>query len=179
MNVLKKILNRIHTFCLGTLYPTISISKHVIIDYRVEIEPKNNITIEEKSILYKHVTIYKKPQGKFTMGCGSHIAPYGYFLLGNQSLRIGNDVAIGPFCSFFCTTNAPSTAPGILHKESYQADDIEIGDNVFIGAQCIILPGTVIEDNVVIAANSTIKGNLKSGWVYGGNPAAALKEIAR
>jgi acetyltransferase-like isoleucine patch superfamily enzyme len=177
MIAFKKIFNHIHTFYLGTVYPDISIGKDGIIDYRTEIESKNNIVVGAKSILYKHVTLYKKPQGTFTMGCGSHIAPYGYFLLGDRNLRIGDDVAIGPFCSFFCTTNTPAAAPGILHKQSYQTGDIEIGNNVFIGAHCVILPGTVIENDVAVAANSTLKGVLKSGWLYGGNPIRAIREL--
>jgi len=37
-----------------------------------------------------------------------------------------------------------------------------IGDNVWIGAGCIILRGTVIGDNCVIGAGSVIKGKIES-----------------
>ncbi|RLD75717.1 MAG: acyltransferase, partial [Bacteroidetes bacterium] len=103
------------------------------------------------------------------MGDNSHIAPFGYFLIENNIVEIGNDVAIGPFCSFFCVTNSIK-GKSDLFRENYINGDIYVGNNVFIGAQCVILPGTKINDNTVIAANSVIGGVLESGVVYGGTP---------
>jgi len=47
---------------------------------------------------------------------------------------------------------------------------IEIGNNVFIGLNTIILPGTRIGDNVIVGAGSIVRGKLKSNSVYGGIP---------
>jgi len=110
------------------------------------------------------------------MGNNSHVAPYGYFLIEDQSLFIGNDVAIGPFCSFFCSSNTYSPDKP-LFRENYNKADINIGNNVFIGAQSVILPGTIIEDNVIVAAHSTVKGILESGWVHGGSPCKPIKKL--
>ncbi len=54
---------------------------------------------------------------------------------------------------------------------------IEIGDNVFIGLNSIILPGTVINNNVVIGAGSVVKGLLESDSVYAGVPAKYIMSI--
>lgn len=174
----KKILNRLNSKYLNLFYETINLEKGVILDYRCDIEQKNNITVGEKSVLYKNTTIYKHKEGQLNIGSFSHIAPYGYFLMEKQNLTIGNNVAIGPFCSIFCISNTISEDKGILFKDSYRKGDIEIGNNVLIGAHCVILPNTVIKDNVVIAANSTVKGQLKSGFLYGGNPATIIKALA-
>lgn len=48
---------------------------------------------------------------------------------------------------------------------------VYIGNNVFIGAKAVVLPGVVIGDNVVIATNSSVNRNIPSGEVWGGNPA--------
>ncbi len=53
---------------------------------------------------------------------------------------------------------------------------VNIGNNVWIGRGCLILPGTVIEEGVVIAANSVVKGTLSSNSIYGGNPAKFIKK---
>lgn len=51
---------------------------------------------------------------------------------------------------------------------------IVIGDNVFVGANSVILPGVRVGDNVVIGANSTISKDIPAGSVVVGSPA---KEI--
>ena len=45
---------------------------------------------------------------------------------------------------------------------------IKIGNNVFIGAGTIILPGISIGNDVVVGAGSIITKDLESGWVYAG-----------
>ena len=176
MKVMKKILNYTYIQYLRC-HKSVILHQGTVIDYRCEIEEKSNITMGQKSILYKHVTIYKSIEGIVHIGDFSHVAPYGYFLIGKQKLHIGNNVAIGPFCSIFCSSNDIPANKDILFKDSYKKADVNIGNNVFIGAQCVILPGTVIEDNVAVAAHSTVKGILKSGYAYGGNPAVVIKKV--
>jgi len=110
------------------------------------------------------------------MGNDSHAAPYGYFLVEEMSIEIGNDVAIGPFCSFFCKSNALSPDKP-LFRENYDKGDIIIGNNVFIGAQSVILPGTIIGDNVILAANSVARGKLEDNTMYGGTPCRVIKKL--
>lgn len=54
---------------------------------------------------------------------------------------------------------------------------ITIGNNVFIGARCTLLPGTVIEDNVIVGACSVVKGKVKSGTIIAGNPAKPISSM--
>lgn len=60
----------------------------------------------------------------------------------------------------------------------YNVKDIYIGNNVFIGMRSIVLPGSVIGDNVVIGAGSIVRGNLDSGFVYAGNPVKKIAPIS-
>lgn len=55
---------------------------------------------------------------------------------------------------------------------------IEIGGNVWVGAGCIILPGTVIGDNAVIAAGSVVRGTIPPGELWGGVPARKIRTIS-
>ena len=48
---------------------------------------------------------------------------------------------------------------------------VNIGNNVFIGAESVVLPNITIGDNVIIGANSTVTKDIPSGCVYAGNPA--------
>lgn len=50
-----------------------------------------------------------------------------------------------------------------LYEYSLNLGAIEIGNNVFIGSRSIILPDTIIEDNVIIGAGSLVHGIICSG----------------
>jgi len=53
------------------------------------------------------------------------------------------------------------------------------GNNVYIGSGSKIMPGVIIEDNVIVAAGSVVTKSVLSGMVVGGNPAkiiCSLKE---
>ena len=170
-----KLLNIFNTWILSQI-PSVVIERRAIIDIRSEIDIKSNIHIGTNTKIYKNITIYKDKKSKFIVGSNSHIAPYGYFLMDKYDVTIGSNVAIGPFCSFFCVSNYYHHSQ--MHKDTYITGNIQIGNNVFIGAHSIILPGTIIEDNVVIAANSTVSGKLESGFLYGGNKAKKIKALS-
>lgn len=48
---------------------------------------------------------------------------------------------------------------------------VNIGNNVFIGAESVVLPNVTIGNDVIIGANSTVTKDIPSGCVYAGNPA--------
>ena len=46
---------------------------------------------------------------------------------------------------------------------------ITIGDNVFVGARAVILPGTEIGDDAIIGAGAVVKGKVPPKTVWGGH----------
>ena len=54
---------------------------------------------------------------------------------------------------------------------------IKIGDNVFIGMNSLILPGTTIGNNVIIGAGSVVRGKIPDNSIYSGNPAVFVANI--
>jgi acetyltransferase-like isoleucine patch superfamily enzyme len=66
-----------------------------------------------------------------------------------------------------------------LHRDEkgrrYHYAPIEIGNNVFIGVNSIIMPGVKIEDKVIVAAGSVVTKSLPSGVIVGGNPAKIIE----
>jgi len=129
----------------------------------------------ERAVLYRKVQVLCTGPGSFSIGRHSHIAPHGYLLVGDNTLRIGDHVAIGPYCTVFCQSNA--ARGGGLFCQQFDNRPVWIGSNVLIGAQVTVLPGSCIEDNVVVGANAVVRGHLESGWIYGGVPASQLKRI--
>lgn len=64
----------------------------------------------------------------------------------------------------------PKTDIGILGP-------IKVGNNVFIGMNSILLPGTSIGDNVIIGAGSVVRGKVPENVVVSGNPAIIVSDI--
>lgn len=155
----------------------VNMGANVSIDFSLDVTNIKNLFLGDNSILYKNTSIYMGVNGECRIGTNSHVAPFGYLLIAENKVQIGNDVAIGPFCSMICHSNAVD-GNSELFRKNYTDGDIRIGNNVFVGAQCTILPGSVIENNVVVASNSVVKGVLKSGNVYGGSPAKLIKSTA-
>lgn len=54
---------------------------------------------------------------------------------------------------------------------------VRIGSNVWIGLNSIILKGTEIGDNCIVAAGSVVKGVFDENCIIQGNPARVVKQI--
>ena len=52
-----------------------------------------------------------------------------------------------------------------------------IGNDCFIGANSIILPGTKIGSNVIVGAGSVVKGKIDDYSIIAGNPAKSINDI--
>ena len=54
---------------------------------------------------------------------------------------------------------------------------IVIGNNVFIGVNCIILPGTKVGNRCIIGAGAVVKGDFPDNSVIAGVPAKKIKSV--
>lgn len=61
------------------------------------------------------------------------------------------------------------------HNEWVESAEIIIGDNVWLGANVVILPGVQIANNCVVGAGSVVtKSFLEEGSIIAGNPAKLI-----
>ena len=54
---------------------------------------------------------------------------------------------------------------------------VHVGNNCFLGARCIILPGVTIGDNSIIAAGAVVTKNVPKNEVWGGVPARKINTL--
>lgn len=83
----------------------------------------------------------------------------GCIITCRNKIIIGKNVTVGPNTMMYDHDHVFNSNDGVLKKE-YILDEICIGDNTWIGAGTIVLAGTSIGKNCVIAAGSVIKGNI-------------------
>lgn len=55
---------------------------------------------------------------------------------------------------------------------------IKLGNNVFIGDNCTILPNTIIGDNCIVGAGSVVRGKFPENSVIVGNPAKVVTKMS-
>ena len=82
---------------------------------------------------------------------------YNSIIVARKNISIGNIFSIGPNVCIY-DHNHKFNQDGL--QEGYNLSDIIIEDNVWIGANCVILRGTHIGANSVIGAGCVIKGNI-------------------
>ena len=99
-------------------------------------------------------------------------------VFGNGTVKIGSDTALGNGVSITCMERitigegvqiGPDTkiydhdhdfrVPGGVKAEKFVSAPVEIGDNTWIGCNVVILRGTTIDKNCIVAAGSVLKGN--------------------
>jgi acetyltransferase-like isoleucine patch superfamily enzyme len=88
-------------------------------------------------------------------------------------IEIGDHVAIAAGTDFITHDGAI----WCFREEIKNADvfgKIKIGNNVFIGNNCTILPNTFVGDNCIIGAGSTVRGQFPDNSVIIGNPAKVV-----
>lgn len=54
--------------------------------------------------------------------------------------------------------------------------DIVIGNDVWLGRECVIMPGVTIGDGAIVAAYSVVTKDVEPYSVVGGNPAHFIKK---
>jgi len=95
-----------------------------------------------------------------------------------------DSIAIGQYCNFggnvwIWDTDFHSLDWQIRRKTSAGSNTkpIVIGDDVFVGANSIILKGVSIGDRSVIGAGSVVSRNIPADEVWAGNPARLIRKL--
>ena len=116
----------------------------------------------------------------FSYGCNTHIGHHFYSnfnlcVVDDCEVFIGNYVMFGPNVTLTVTGHP---VWGEYRRKGAQFSlPIHIGDDVWIGANAIILPGVTIGNDVVIGAGSVVTHDIPSHSVAFGTPCKVVREI--
>lgn len=91
-------------------------------------------------------------------------------------LKIGDHVMMGPDVLIYTQNHQMSrTDIPMMQQGNAEKKPVTIGNDVWIGARAIILPGIFIGDGAVIAAGAIVTKNVEAYAIVGGNPARIIK----
>lgn len=139
---------------------------NIIIDDYTYYDDFENVDNFEKNVKYHFDFIGDKLIiGKFCM-----IASDVKFIM-NGANHLTKSISSYPFSIF------GEDWKNAMEGKQYPAKgNTEIGNDVWIGFNSIIMPGVKVGDGAIIAANSTVTKNVEPYAIVGGNPAKEIKK---
>lgn len=89
---------------------------------------------------------------------------------------IGDDVMMGPDCMIYCSNHKVDDTSTTMRGQGIQDEKpVYIGNDVWIGARVIILPGVHIGNHCIIGAGAVVTKDVPDWAVAAGNPAVVKK----
>jgi acetyltransferase-like isoleucine patch superfamily enzyme len=119
----------------------------------------------------------------YLFGSSEVLSPKGLMVVGNchigrfcqldarGGVRIGRNVVIASHCLLITADHDPDDP-----EFGGRLAPIEIGDRVWIGSRATILKGVSIGEGAVVAAGSTVVGDVQPWSIVGGVPAKHIRE---
>lgn len=147
------------------------------------VSPLTEITIEKGGQLRIDSGFSMRSGAKLYVAKNANLSIGENFFMSNncaitawEKVEIGNNVQFGPGVLIF-DHDHDINVPGGLAAEQYKTKPIKIGNGVWIGANSIILRGTVVGDNSVIGAGSVVKGYVPDNSILIQKKENVIREI--
>lgn len=165
----------------------------IVDDQAQRLELMYEFNASRPSELEKRAQLLHRMLGKMGEGCyieppfranwaGKHLylgdnvyVNFNLTIVDDADIFVGDRVMIGPNVTI-ATANHP-IAPELRVRALQYNRSVTIGQNVWIGAGAIIVPGITIGENTVIGAGSVVTKDIPANVVAAGNPCKVLREI--
>jgi acetyltransferase-like isoleucine patch superfamily enzyme len=104
------------------------------------------------------------------IGRGSHI-------VGHWSIEIGDDIQTGPYVYITDQNHSYLDPDQPIGVQIPVEAAVRIGSGSWLGANAVILPGTVLGEHVVVGAGAVVRGEFPSHCVVAGVPARIVRRF--
>lgn len=125
-----------------------------------------------RNVLIKR-NVYFGDGSKVKIGDRSQI---GINCIMDNDIIIGNDVVMGPDVIIYTSSHEYKDLGIPINQQGERSHrQVIIGNNVWIGARCIILPGVTIGNNCIIGANTVVTKSVIDNAVFCGTEGRIVK----
>jgi acetyltransferase-like isoleucine patch superfamily enzyme len=139
---------------------------------RLDIFPFNRFSIGQQSTVEDFCTI-NNGMGNVFIGNRTRIG-IGSVLIG--PVNIGDDVRLAQNIVITALNHNYQDISKPISDQGVNTEEIYIGDETWIGANAVILPGVFIGKHCVVGAGSVVTRNVPSNSLVAGNPARIIKQ---
>jgi acetyltransferase-like isoleucine patch superfamily enzyme len=137
----------------------------------------SRLVVADKAFIDAFVAI------KFVGGSGDIVIGEESYLNAGTVLYSGNGITLGKYvmvaanCTFAPTNHAFATreVPMIRQRFMPSRGGILVEDDVWIGANCVILDGAILRQGCIVGANSVVSGELAPYSINVGSPARFVR----
>ena len=102
-------------------------------------------------------------------------ANFNLTLVDDGEIFVGDNVMFAP--NVVIATGTHPVHPELRRKQAQYNLPVHIGNNVWIGAGAVVLPGVKIGDNSIIGAGSVVTKDIPENVVAVGNPCKVMRDI--
>ena len=158
---------------LAPLYQHRAWSSKIYWSVRMDTPPYRRFWLGRRSVIESYCCI-NNAVGDVTIGdytrIGIHCTVIGPVCIGHH-VNLAQGITVTALNHNFADTNRRIDEQGISTKP------VVIGDDVWIGANAVILPGVTIGRHVVVAAGAVVTKDVPDSCVVAGVPAKVVKKL--
>lgn len=111
--------------------------------------------------------------GKVAIGDRCNFAR-GVFIAGGGGVDIGNCVGLGPDTKVWSVNHRFDDPHVPWLDQGYEHKPVVIHDDVWLGANCFVMPGVTIGKGAIVSAGSVLMKSVPAFAVVAGNPARVV-----
>lgn len=163
------------------LVPAFVRTIYYLIKYRAFVSPRAEVDLTSNLVLGRGAVVsaftkLKATDGRVHIGANAMIGPGCFISSGTAGIRIGQDSMIAANTVMVANNHIYDRLDLPVNRQGLRSRGIELGKDVWIGANCSVLDGSNIGDQVIVNAGSVIGGNVTPRQIVAGNPAKPVFE---
>jgi maltose O-acetyltransferase len=140
------------------------------------IEEGGEIVFGKNVVIKENTTLYAKKNAKITFGDNTSTGHHTE-ISANISVEIGSEVIMGAYTYITDSNHDYRNSNLPIRKQGMLAESTVVGNNVWIGRNTMLLKGSKIGKNSVVAGGSVVTKKYNGNIILAGIPAKIIKRI--